>query len=107
LGPISRGAVRLALAAGDLAIGEGIETCLSFAQAEGIPTWAALSTSGMRSVVLPPYPAAMNVWLIVDADAAGEAAALAAAERLTAEGRAVKLARPLAGNDMNDALRAL
>ena len=107
LGAISCGAVRLALASGELAIGEGIETCLAYMQAEGVPTWAALSTSGLRSIVLPPKPIASSVEIIVDADPAGEAAAQHAAERLSAEGRAVRLTRPLAGKDMNDALRAI
>ena len=34
-------------------IGEGIETCLAAMQATGHPAWAALSTSGMRSLALP------------------------------------------------------
>lgn len=106
LGDCSGGAVRLGAAGGELAIGEGIETCLSFLQATGIPTWAALSTSGMRTVALPPLPRAALVYLIVDADAAGEASAAVAAQRLAAEGRRVKLARPTVGKDVNDALRA-
>jgi hypothetical protein len=44
---------------------------------------------------------------LVDLDPAGERAAHTAAERLAREGRAVKLARPVAGNDFNDALREL
>ncbi len=106
LGPISRGAVRLAPATAEIAVSEGIETGLAFMQAEEVPTWAALSTSGMRSVVLPPYPLATIVYLVVDRDAPGEAAADAAARRFAAEGRAVKLARPRVGKDMNDSLRA-
>jgi putative DNA primase/helicase len=104
-GPISRGAVRLGAATCEIGISEGIETGLAFQQAERIPTWAALSISGMRSVVLPRHPLAATVHLIVDADPAGESAALAAAERFAAEGRAVKLARPRFGKDMNDSLR--
>lgn len=104
LGDCAGGAVRLGGAGDELAIGEGIETCLSFLQATGIPTWAALSTSGMRAVALPPRAAL--VYLIVDADAAGEASAEATAQRLVADGRKVKLARPVAGKDVNDALLA-
>lgn len=109
LGPIAGGAIRLCAAAPELAIGEGIETALSFMQATDLATWAALSTSGMCSIVLPPLPLAATVYLCVDLDEnhAGEKAAARAAERLVAEGRAVKLAMPLAGKDMNDALQEL
>lgn len=106
LGACAGGAVRLAAVGDELAVGEGIETCLSFMQATGIPTWAALSTSGVRAIVLPPLPLAATVYLVVDADRAGEAAATAAGLRLAGEGRRVKLARPVAGKDVNDALRA-
>jgi putative DNA primase/helicase len=108
LGSISGGAVRLAAATSELAIGEGIETCLSYMQATGIPTWAALSTSGMRAIELPLLPLAATVYLAADLDSngAGEAAAEAAAERFHREGRKVKIARPTTGNDFNDALMA-
>jgi putative DNA primase/helicase len=105
LGPVKGGAVRLATAAAELAVGEGIETCFSFQQATGIATWAALSDGGMTAIALPPRPLAATVYLLVDLDPAGERAAHTAAERLAREGRAVKLARPVAGNDFNDALR--
>jgi putative DNA primase/helicase len=105
LGKVAGCAVRLAAAESELAIGEGIETCLSFQRATGVPTWAALSTSGMIAIVLPPLPLVATVYLLVDLDPAGEEAAHAAAERLAGEGRAVKLARPVAGKDFNDALR--
>ena len=54
LGRCSGGTVRLSAAGAVLAIAEGIETSLSIQQATGLPTWAALSTSGIRAVVLPP-----------------------------------------------------
>jgi putative DNA primase/helicase len=105
LGKVAGGAVRLAAAEAELAIGEGIETCLSFQQATSIATWAALSTSGMTAIALPPLPIAATVYLLVDLDPAGEEAARTTADRLIREGRAVKLARPVAGKDFNDALR--
>jgi putative DNA primase/helicase len=107
LGSVARGAVRLAAATTELAIGEGIETALSFMQEHGIPAWAALSTSGLRSIVLPPLPLAEIVHICVDMDAnhAGERATEVAARRFAAEGRKVKIEKPLAGEDMNDALR--
>ena len=96
-------AVRLGPAGPKVAVAEGIETALSVQQAAGLTTWAALSTSGIRSLVLPPQ--VREVVLCPDADDAGERAAQAAAERFTAEGRAVSIAKPPAGQDFNDRLR--
>jgi hypothetical protein len=55
LGPTRQGAVRLAEATELLMVGEGIETTLAAMQATGRPAWAALSTSGIRSLLLPPH----------------------------------------------------
>jgi hypothetical protein len=54
VGPTSGGAVRLAPAGEFLLVGEGIETCFAAMQACRLPAWAALSTSGLRSLILPP-----------------------------------------------------
>ena len=53
LGPCRGGAVRLGEPGDVLMVGEGIETCLAAMQATGNPAWAALSTSGLRSLDLP------------------------------------------------------
>jgi putative DNA primase/helicase len=53
LGPCRGGVVRLGEPSDVLMIGEGIETCLAAMQAAGNPAWAALSTSGLRSLDLP------------------------------------------------------
>jgi hypothetical protein len=102
LGPCRGGAVRLASADGLLMVGEGIETCLAAMQATGKPAWAALSTSGLRSLELPPE--VRDVVVLADGDAAGEAAARAAALRWKSEGRRVRIARPPRGFDFNDVL---
>jgi hypothetical protein len=105
LDSLSGGAVRLAPAAEEMAVGEGIETSLSYMQLFGIPTWATLSTSGLRSVVLPPLPLARVVHIAMDLDAnrAGEIAARAAAKRFEAEGRDVRFDRPAVDcKDFND-----
>ena len=102
LGPCSGGAVRLQEAADVVMVGEGIETCLSAMQVMGIPAWAALSTSGLRSLVLPET--IKEVIVLVDGDEAGEAAAKLCAPRWMKEGRLVKLARPPEGSDFNDML---
>ncbi len=102
LGPCRGGAVRLAPAGDPLMIGEGIETCLAAMQATGHGAWAALSTSGLRTLDLPP--AVQDVIVLADGDAPGEAAALAAAARWRHEGRRVRIARPPQGADFNDLL---
>ncbi len=89
--------------AGDvLMVGEGIETCLAAMQATGHPAWAALSTSGLRTLDLPQD--VRDVIVLADGDDAGEAAARAAALRWKREGRRVRIARPPQGMDFNDML---
>jgi hypothetical protein len=83
-------------------IGEGIETCLATMQATGKPAWAALSTSGLRSLELPDP--ILDIVVLADGDAPGEAAAEASARRWVDEGRRVRIARPPQGSDFNDLL---
>ena len=107
LGPIGGGAVRLAPAGELLMVGEGIETCLAAMQATGLPAWAALSTSGLVALKLPPLPLAATVVILADNDAngAGGYAARKAAGRWSAEGRCVRIAiPPEPGTDFNDVL---
>jgi putative DNA primase/helicase len=106
LGHCVGGAVRLADVTSELGVGEGIESCLSAMEATGTPLWAALSTTGLVALVLPPKPIAANVTIYADNDAAGIAAARKAAARWYAEGRRVSIVRPRAQNaDFNDAAR--
>ena len=100
LGRCAGGAVRLARAGHDLQVGEGLETCLAAMLATRQPTWAALSTSGLRALALPPE--VRQVVILADGDNAGEAAAFAAAERWLNEGRSVRIARPPNGLDFAD-----
>ena len=102
LGPCRGGAVRLAVPTGKLMVGEGIETCLAAMQATGSPAWAALSTSGLRTLLLPAE--IDEVIVLADGDEPGEAAALDAARRWMREGRTVRIARPPTGMDFNDVL---
>jgi phage/plasmid primase-like uncharacterized protein len=104
LGPCAGGAVRLAAAAPKLAIAEGIETALSFMQATGIPTWAALSTSGIKNIVLPGI--VREVVVAADNDDAGKAAAAVAAKRFATEGRTAHIVLPPGdADDFNTALQ--
>lgn len=104
LGPCRGGVVRLGEPGNVLMVGEGIETCLAAMQATGKPAWAALSTSGLRSLDLPR--AIVEVIVLADGDAPGEAAAQHCARRWQREGRSVRIARPPSGMDFNDLLKA-
>jgi hypothetical protein len=99
LGPCAGGAVRLGPAAEELAIGEGIESSASAGQLMGLPAWAALSTSGMRGLVLPDV--VKTLWIAADPDGPGMAAAYALAQRAKEEGRRVMIARPPDLGDFN------
>ena len=100
LGRVNGGAVRLAPAATELLVCEGIETGLSVLEATSKPVWVCLNAGGLKSVVLPPEVEA--VIIAADGDEPGETAAQAAAERFCAEGRKVKIAYPPKGMDFND-----
>lgn len=102
LGPCRGGVVRLGEPADVLMVGEGIETCLAAMQASGRPAWAALSTSGLRSLDLPRDVG--DVIVLADGDEPGEAAAQDCARRWQREGRRVRIARPPQGMDFNDLL---
>jgi len=83
-------------------IADGIETSLSAMQATGLSAWAALSTSGLRVLDLPPV--VREVIVLADGDDSGESAARTAGLRWRREGRLVRIARPPAGMDFNDVL---
>lgn len=102
MGPCRGGVVRLATPRDVLMIGEGIETSLAAMQATGNAAWAALSTSGLRSLKLPRD--IRKVIVLADGDEPGEMAAQNAALRWKHEGRHVRIARPPTGTDFNDLL---
>lgn len=106
LGPCARGAVRLSRAPGPLVVAEGIETALSLLSGllRGPATvWAALSTSGVKALHLPPPPG--RLILASDGDTPGHAAAHALAERASALGWQVSLLPAPQGRDWNDVLQ--
>ena len=88
-----------------MAVAEGIETSLSILTAcPELTVWAALSTSGLRGLLLPAT--VRTVILCPDGDPPGAAAAQAAAARFARDGRQVKIAAVPAGADLNDVLTA-
>jgi hypothetical protein len=106
LGECKGGAVQLAPAAPKMAVAEGIETALSVMQASPFPTWAALSTSGMTGLELPPLPAASEIIITGDNDPPGRKAVYEAAELYTKKGREAFTAfPPQQFNDYNDLLQ--
>ncbi len=107
LGACAGGAVRLSKGKGPLVVAEGIETGLSLlCGIFDLPAtvWAALSTSGMKSLVLPDEPA--DLIIASDGDDAGNRAAEALSRRAVNLGWQVKLNPAPWGQDWNDVLKA-
>jgi len=102
-GNLSGAAVRLAPAAPVMAVGEGIETCLSFMQLTGIPTWAALNTSGLRNFTPPAGCEHLHILVDNDSNDAGHKAAEALTAKLAI---ACEWRRSTVGKDWNDAVMA-
>ena len=85
-----------------LAVAEGIETALT-AIVANVPAWAALSSGGIRSLILPEV--VRDIMIAADPDTVGMVAARAAPLRWRAEGRRVVVACPSSTDlDFNDLL---
>jgi putative DNA primase/helicase len=106
LGPVGGGAIRLARPVnGELAIGEGIETCLSGMQLGYGPAWSVISAGGVKNFPVLDYVARLTI--LVDHDEAGQGAAAECRARWVAAGKAVRCAMPEEpGKDFNDVLLA-
>lgn len=100
------GAVRLYPAGPIIAISEGIEDALTFAQETNIPAWAAITADGIRSFIPPPLATTQSIILIEDQDEnqTGQRAVADAARRLAGLGYKIQICRPRVGKDLNDAL---
>jgi Toprim domain/ProQ/FINO family len=106
-GACAGGAVRLSGAEGPLVVAEGIETGLALLSGLlGRPAsvWAALSTSGMKSMILPPDPHRMTI--ATDGDEPGKQAGDALASRAHALGWEVRLLPAPVARDWADVLAA-
>jgi hypothetical protein len=91
---------------GRLGIAEGIETAGAFSVLHGLPTWAALSTSGMQNYAVPPWVRRLVIAADSDdATGAGLAAARALAERAS-HSCDVEIRPAPKGQDWNDVLQA-
>lgn len=78
-GQISGNAVHLTPGGSELAVGEGIETCLAYRARTGMRTWAALSTAQLHNFSMPPR--LRRLVIAADGDKGGMAAALALVDR--------------------------
>lgn len=107
-GALRGGAVRLHQATTDLAIAEGIETALSYAEMHAAPTWAVLSTSGLLNFI--PPTSVDHLTLAIDSDDTSKThmrgAALEIAETKAYPWCQTTIHAAPAGQDWNDALRA-
>jgi len=106
LGSVLGGAVRLSQGHEALVVCEGIETGLSLCSGllnGSMEVWAALSTSGIRGLVLPDLKS-RNIIVAADGDTAGRSAALELSERATRLGWNVSNLDAPDGQDFNDVL---
>lgn len=107
LGSVAGGAVQLMEGPGPLVVAEGIETALSLASGflpHPMRLWAALSASGMRSLILPEQLSTLII--ASDGDAVGRAAAQDLGLRSRTRGWTVKTFAAAEGKDWNDELLA-
>lgn len=104
-GGISGGAVRLTKLSNPLIIGEGLETVLSAHMATGLAAWSALTTSGLRSVQVPPPNIIKEIYIFADNDEAGRDAAHFKASMLKDIGHIVRICFPGDCKDFNDLIR--
>ena len=89
---------------GFIAIGEGIETCLSYTRLTGTPTWCSVS-AGNTSKLQIPFTI-KHVILLKDNDVMGERSTNLAAERIEDQGPTIAITSPPRPfNDFNDQLR--
>ncbi|WP_293397782.1 toprim domain-containing protein [Phenylobacterium sp. RIFCSPHIGHO2_01_FULL_69_31] len=96
-------AVRLSPLGPALLVGEGVFTCLSAAMHFGLPAWALLSTSNLRSWRPPEGVGA--VLIAADRGRDGTRSAAILASRLRADGLDCSVRAPPSGfGDWNDAL---
>ena len=107
LGPIGGGAVRIIEPAGDaLLMGEGIETTGAAVNVLGWRggAWAALSTSGLRTVRIPGSIRDLVIAADRDSNGAGQRAAGELAARVEATGRTCEVWMPDRIGDFADEL---
>ena len=108
LGPKSGGAIRLSrFDCGELAIGEGVETCLAGMQLGFGPTWSVIDAGGMTAFPVLDHVGRLTIMADNDVSGTGQRAAAACRNRWVAVGKTIRRAMPeQPGQDFNDVLLA-
>jgi hypothetical protein len=104
LGLVHRAAIMLDPIGRELAIGEGVETCMAARQLSIQPTWALGSTGSISG--LPVLDGVDRLILLGENDQASADAVQLCARRWHKAGRSVRIVMPEAGSDLNDELMA-
>jgi hypothetical protein len=105
VGVVHRAAVKLdsSTTTGELAIGEGVETCMAARQLGIRPCWALGSVGAIS--FFPIIPNVTTLRIAGENDAASQRAIEMCGQRWRRAGRRVRVIRPTAGDkDLNDAL---
>jgi putative DNA primase/helicase len=108
LGPKTGGAIKLSpFYCGDLAIGEGVETCLAGMQLGSGPVWSVIDAGGMTAFPVLDHVGRLTVMVDNDVSETGQRAAAACRDRWAAAGKPVRCMMPEEpGQDFNDLLLA-
>ena len=102
--PISGAAIRLGPVAEWIGIAEGIETSLAASQMFDCPVWSVVSANGVETFEPPLGVKTLTIFADNDANFTGQAAAYAAAHRLSLRGIACKVCAPPSTGDWLDHL---
>lgn len=87
-----------------LAVGEGIETCLTLARVHAL-VWSLIDAGNLKA--FPALPGIESLLIAADHDDAGLQAAAACADRWTRAGKSVRIVKsPTPKHDLNDHWRA-
>jgi len=106
IGTINGASVRLFPLEKHIGITEGIETALAVHEIFKIPTWATISTNGMKSFIPPKGVEEITIFADNDVNFAGQAAAFEAANKLQLKGYRVNVEiSPTVGSDWLDMLK--
>ena len=108
LGPKSEGVIRLSPAiSAELAVGEGVETCLAGMMLGSGSTWSVLDAGGINNFAVLEHVRCLTILVDHDVSGTGQRAAAACRDRWLAGGKHVRLAMPdTPGQDFNDLLLA-
>jgi putative DNA primase/helicase len=102
LGPVQRSAVMLDPIGAELAIGEGIETCMAARQLGIKPAWALGSTGSISW--FPVIDAVKQLTILGETGKASQDAIQFCTPRWRRAGKRVRIAMPTIGSDLNDEL---